>query len=159
MTRSVDSGVIFFARLLLAVLFLWGGAMKLMGYGEFVGYLKGLGVPFTQVAAPVIVALEAIGGVLLIVGYQVKPLALVLALYTLAAALIGHNFWDADQFGSAARHGRAFLEERRDRGRLPAAVRDGRGRREHRRRAAALVILRIAALSASRHARRARRAA
>ncbi|MBF3658752.1 DoxX family protein [Burkholderia pseudomallei] len=95
MTRSVDSGVIFFARLLLAVLFLWGGAMKLMGYGEFVGYLKGLGVPFTQVAAPVIVALEAIGGVLLIVGYQVKPLALVLALYTLAAALIGPNFWDA----------------------------------------------------------------
>ncbi|AOJ72223.1 MULTISPECIES: DoxX family protein [Burkholderia] len=95
MARSVDSGVIFFARLLLAVLFLWGGAMKLLGYGEFVGYLKGLGVPFTQVAAPAIVALEALGGLLLVVGYKVKPLALVLALYTIATALIGHNFWDA----------------------------------------------------------------
>lgn len=95
MTRSVDSGVIFFARLLLAVLFLWGGTMKVTGYGEFVGYLKGLGVPFTQVAAPAIVALEALGGVLLVVGYKVKPLALVLAIYTIATALIGHNFWDA----------------------------------------------------------------
>ncbi|KVN10114.1 MULTISPECIES: DoxX family protein [unclassified Burkholderia] len=95
MTRSVDSGVIFLARLLLAVLFLWGGAMKLMGYGEFVGYLKGLGVPFAQVAAPAVVALETLGGVLLVVGYKVRPLALVLAIYTLAAALFGHNFWDA----------------------------------------------------------------
>lgn len=46
MTRSVDSGVIFLARLALAALFLWGGVMKLLGYGDFVGYLRGMNVPF-----------------------------------------------------------------------------------------------------------------
>ena len=32
---------------------------------------------------------------LLIVGYKVKPLALLMAVYTIATAMIGHNFWDA----------------------------------------------------------------
>ncbi|MDR8729043.1 DoxX family protein [Burkholderia pseudomultivorans] len=95
MTRSVDSGVIFFARLALAALFLWGGVMKLLGYGDFVGYLRGLNVPFAQYIAPVVVAIEALGGLLLIVGYKVKPLALLMALYTVATAMVGHNFWDA----------------------------------------------------------------
>lgn len=102
MTRSVDSGVIFIARLLMAALFLWGGVMKLLGYGEFVAYLKGMYVPFAQVTAPVVVAIEGLGGLLLIVGYRVKPLALLLALYTIVAALIGHNFWDATN--SAVQH-------------------------------------------------------
>lgn len=75
MTRSVDSGVIFLARLALAALFLWGGVMKLLGYGDFVGYLRGMNVPFPQFVAPAVVAIEALGALLLIVGYKVKPLA------------------------------------------------------------------------------------
>ncbi|MGZ2746531.1 DoxX family protein [Burkholderia stagnalis] len=95
MTRSVDSGVIFFARLALAALFLWGGVMKLLGYGDFVGYLRGMNVPMTTFVAPLVVAIEGLGALLLIVGYKVKPLALLMAFYTLATAVIGHNFWDA----------------------------------------------------------------
>lgn len=95
MTRSVDSGVIFLARLALAALFLWGGVMKLLGYGDFVGYLRGMNVPFPQFVAPAVVAIEAMGELLLIVGYKVKPLALLMAVYTIATAMIGHNFWDA----------------------------------------------------------------
>ena len=95
MTRSVDSGVIFFARLALAALFLWGGVMKLLGYSDFIGYLHGLNVPYPQVMGPVVVTIEALGGLLLIVGYKVKPLALLMAFYTIATAMVGHNFWDA----------------------------------------------------------------
>lgn len=95
MTRSVDSGVIFFARLALAALFLWGGVMKLLGYGDFIGYLHGLNVPYPQVIGPIVVAIEGLGGLLLIVGYKVKPLALLMAFYTVATAMVGHNFWDA----------------------------------------------------------------
>lgn len=95
MTRSVDSGVIFLARLALAALFLWGGVMKLLGYGDFVGYLRGMNVPFPQFVAPAVVAIEALGALLLIVGYKVKPLALLMDVYTIATAMIGHNFWDA----------------------------------------------------------------
>ncbi|MXN78171.1 DoxX family membrane protein [Burkholderia sp. 4701] len=95
MTRPVDSGVIFFARLALAALFLWGGVMKLLGYGDFVGYLRGMNVPMTTIVAPVVVAIEGLGALLLIVGYKVKPLALLMAFYTFATAVVGHNFWDA----------------------------------------------------------------
>lgn len=94
MTRPVDSGVILIARIALAVLFLWGGVMKLLGYAGFVGYLHSKGVPFLQVAAPVATAVEALGGLLLIVGFKVRPLALILAVYTVATAVLGHDFWN-----------------------------------------------------------------
>ena len=94
MMRPVDSGVILIARIALAVLFLWGGVMKLLGYAGFVGYLNSKGVPFVQVAAPIAVAVEALGGLLLIVGFKVRPLALIMAAYTVATAVLGHDFWN-----------------------------------------------------------------
>jgi putative oxidoreductase len=94
MTRPVDSGIIFIARIALAVLFLWSGVMKLLGYAGFVGYLHSKGVPFVQVAAPIATAVEALGGLLLIVGFKVRTLAILMAVYTVAAAVLGHDFWN-----------------------------------------------------------------
>jgi putative oxidoreductase len=94
MTRPVDSGLIFFARLALSVLFVWSGAMKLLGYAGFAAWLHAKGVPFVPVAAPLATAVEVLGGLFLIVGFQIRPLALVMAAYTVAAALLGHDFWN-----------------------------------------------------------------
>ena len=94
MTRPVDSGVIFLARLALAVLFLWGGVMKLLGYAGFVGYLQGRGVPFVHIAAPLATAVEVLGGLLLVLGFKIRPLALIMAVYTVATAILGHDFWN-----------------------------------------------------------------
>lgn len=94
MTRAADSGIILIARLALSVLFVWSGVMKLLGYAAFVGYLHAKGVPFVQVAAPVATAVEVLGGILLIVGYMIRPLALVMAIYTIATAVLGHDFWN-----------------------------------------------------------------
>jgi putative oxidoreductase len=94
MTRPGDSIVIFIARLALAVLFLWGGVMKLVGYAGFVGYLQGRGVPFVQIAAPLATAVEALGGLCLVLGFKIRPLALIMAVYTVATAVLGHDFWN-----------------------------------------------------------------
>lgn len=94
MTRAVDSGIIFIARLALSVLFLWSGVMKLLGYGAFVGYLQAKGVPFVQVAAPIATAVEVLGGIFLIVGFLIRPLGLVMAVYTIGTAVMGHDFWN-----------------------------------------------------------------
>jgi putative oxidoreductase len=94
MTRPVDSGVILIARLALAVLFLWGGVMKLLGYAGFVGYLHSKGVPFVQIAAPLATAVEALGGLFLVLGFKIRPLALIMAVYTVATAVLGHDFWN-----------------------------------------------------------------
>ncbi|TAL94669.1 MAG: DoxX family protein [Paraburkholderia sp.] len=94
MTRSVDSGVILIARIALAVLFLWSGVMKLTGYAGFVGYLQSKGVPFVPIAAPIAVAVETLGGLFLVLGFKIRPLGIVMALYTVATAIVGHDFWN-----------------------------------------------------------------
>lgn len=94
MTRAVDSFIILIARLALSVLFLWSGVMKLLGYSAFVAYLQAKGVPFVQIAAPIATAIEVLGGILLVVGLLVRPLGLVMAVYTVATAVLGHDFWN-----------------------------------------------------------------
>ena len=94
MTRAADSGIILIARLALSVLFLWSGVMKVLGYGAFVGYLQAKGVPFVQVAAAVATGVEVIGGLMLVVGLMIRPLALLMAVYTIATAVLGHDFWN-----------------------------------------------------------------
>lgn len=94
MTRPVDSGVILIARIALAVLFLWSGVMKVLGYAGFVGYLQSKGVPFVQIAAPIATAVEVLGGLFLILGFKIRPLGLVMAVYTIATAVLGHDFWN-----------------------------------------------------------------
>lgn len=94
MTRAVDSGIILIARLALSVLFLWSGIMKVLGYGAFVGYLQAKGVPFVQIAAPIATAVEVIGGIFLVIGLLIRPLGFVMAIYTIATAILGHDFWN-----------------------------------------------------------------
>jgi putative oxidoreductase len=94
MSRAVESGVIFIARVALAVLFLWGAAMKLTGYAGFAGYLQARGVPFVTFAEPVVVAIELLGGILLVIGLRIRTVGLILAIYTVAAAILGHDFWN-----------------------------------------------------------------
>jgi putative oxidoreductase len=94
MTRAVDSGVILIARIALAVLFLWAGTMKLLGYAGFVGYLQSKGVPFVAIAAPLVVVIEVLGGVLLVLGFKIRALGLILAIYAVATAVLGHDFWN-----------------------------------------------------------------
>lgn len=94
MTRAVDSLIILIARLALSVLFLWSGAMKLLGYGVFVSYLHAKGVPFVPVMAAVATAIEVLGGIFLVIGFLMRPAAIVLAVYTVATAVLGHDFWN-----------------------------------------------------------------
>jgi putative oxidoreductase len=94
MARPVESGVIFLARIALAVLFLWGGVTKLIGYAGFVGYLHAKGIPYVQIAAPIATAIELIGAIMLIVGVLIRPLGIVMAIYTVTAAILGHDFWN-----------------------------------------------------------------
>ena len=94
MSRAVESGVIFLARIALAVLFLWGAAMKALGYAGFVGYLQARGVPFVAIAAPLVIAIELLGGIFLVVGFRIRAVGLILAIYTVATAILGHDFWN-----------------------------------------------------------------
>ena len=83
------------ARLLLAALFLPAGLSKLFGFTGTVGYIASVGLPLPMVGAVLAVALEVLGGLALIAGYQTRWAALLMALFTVAAGVLFHNFWAA----------------------------------------------------------------
>lgn len=83
-------------RLLLASLFLLSGLSKITAYDATVGYMQAMGVP--GIALPLVIGLEVLGGAALIVGYQTRIAAFLLAGFSLVAALLFHaNFADQIQ--------------------------------------------------------------
>jgi putative oxidoreductase len=81
------------ARVLLSLLFLIFGWGKLTNFGATVGYFAHTGVPLPELAAIVAIIMEFFVGILIVLGILTRPLALLLALYTLGTALIGHPYW------------------------------------------------------------------
>jgi putative oxidoreductase len=78
---------------LLMVLFVLFGWQKLTGFDGTVGYMASLGSPVPGLAADIAILMELAVGLLIAVGFYTRPLALVLGLYTVATAFIGHHYW------------------------------------------------------------------
>lgn len=91
--EKIKDPLILLARLLMVVLFVVFGWQKLTGYGGTIGYFTQAGVPLPSLAAPIAVIMELGVGIAIALGLLTRPLAILLALYTLATAIIGHHFW------------------------------------------------------------------
>ena len=78
-------------RILASIIFILGGYGKLMAMAGTVGYLQKLGVPLPAIAYYGTVAIELGGGILLLLGLQTRIVALVLALFCIATALLAHT--------------------------------------------------------------------
>jgi putative oxidoreductase len=83
-------------RILLAVIFVQAGFAKIGGYAGTQGYMEAMGVP--GILLPLVILLEAGAGLALVVGWQTRIAALLLAAFTLLAAVLFHaNFADQMQ--------------------------------------------------------------
>ena len=102
MTTAIDTRVFFSARLLMAAIFVLSGVRKALAFAGTAGYFAKLGLPAPEVITALVILIEVGGGLLLIAGWQLKPVALAMAVFTLATAFIGHAFWAAppEQFGA-----------------------------------------------------------
>ncbi len=91
--------VVVLARVLLALMFVLAGLSKFGNLAGTAGYIASNGLPMPMLLAVLTAAVEVVGGVLLIVGFQARIAALALALFTLLASILFHNFWamPADQ--------------------------------------------------------------
>jgi putative oxidoreductase len=75
-------------RVLLATLFLLAGLQKIGGYEGTLAYMASQGVPgFTL---PPVIALEVLGALAIIVGWQTRLVALLLAGFSIASGLLFH---------------------------------------------------------------------
>jgi len=83
-------------RILLAIIFVLSGVGKVSDPAGTAGYMQAMGVP-TILLWPTI-ALELLGGIAIIIGFQTRWVALALAAFSLISAAIFHsNFADQMQ--------------------------------------------------------------
>jgi len=80
-----------FGRLLIAVLFLLSGFGKIAAPAMMQGYIASVGLPAPLLGLLIAIAVEIGGGILLVLGYQTRIVASVMAVFTIATALAFHN--------------------------------------------------------------------
>jgi putative oxidoreductase len=93
MENDIHDGGILAARLLLATLFLIFGWRKLTDYSGTVSRMVQDGAPMPVLSAAVAIFMELPVAFAVAVGAFTRPSAALLALYTLATALIAHHYW------------------------------------------------------------------
>jgi putative oxidoreductase len=76
-------------RLFLAMMFLMAGLSKIGNYAGTQGYMEAMGVPGALL--PLVIALEALGGLAIILGWQTKIASLALAGFCVVSAVMFHN--------------------------------------------------------------------
>jgi putative oxidoreductase len=85
-------------RVLIGLPFAMSGLGKLAAYGPTTAMIGAVGLPVPPLAFLVAVVLELGGGILLIVGYQARTVALALAVFCVATGVAFHsNFADQNQ--------------------------------------------------------------
>ena len=93
MINNINDELILAARLLLATLFLIFGWRKLRDYSGTVSQMVQLGVPTPVLATVIAIVMELPVAFAVAVGVFTRPAALLMALYSLGTALIGHRYW------------------------------------------------------------------
>ena len=86
------NGLLLLTRVLLMILFVLFGWQKLTGFEGTIGYMASVGAPLPSVAAVIAVVVELGFGILIILGFYTRPLAIILAIYTVATGLLGQSY-------------------------------------------------------------------
>jgi putative oxidoreductase len=107
-------------RCLLAGLFLISGLNKVGSYAAIAAYMEGFGVSTSLL--PLVIATEVIGATAIMIGWQTRVIAFLLAGYTLLTAVIFHTHF-ADQIQAVT-----FLKNFSIAGGLLLLVANGAGR-------------------------------
>ena len=80
-------------RLLIAAIFILSGYGKIGGFEGTVAQIAGKGMPLPELAAAGAIAVELVGGILLVVGWHARLAATALFLFMIPTTLLFHNFW------------------------------------------------------------------
>lgn len=81
------------ARVLITLLFLIFGWEKLTNYSGTVQYMIHVGAPLPTLATLIAIIMEFFVSIAIMAGIATRPLAILLALYTVGTALIAHHYW------------------------------------------------------------------
>ncbi|KUM26857.1 hypothetical protein AU467_19160 [Mesorhizobium loti] len=99
------------SRLLLAALFVPSGFQALTNIAGTTSYFAGLGLPLPTLAAWGTGLFELIAGLLILVGFQTRIAALLLAAFAIVAGFIGHYGRGADDATLAFMHQQMLMKD------------------------------------------------
>lgn len=107
MLKSVDralerrrDGVLLVGRLAISAIYIPSGFSKLAHLESFAQSLGRRDVPGGEATAVLAAAVEFFGGLAIAIGFRARWTGLLMALFTMVAALVSHPFWE---FQDAAR--------------------------------------------------------
>jgi putative oxidoreductase len=93
--NTYQSALNLIGRLLIVALFLPAGLGKIAGFEGTLGYFASLGIPAPVFALVATIVIEVVGSIALLVGFQTRLVAIIMAIFTLLAAVTGHAYWAA----------------------------------------------------------------
>lgn len=78
-------------RILMAAIFVMSGIGKIANPAGTIGYINAMGLPFPELALAGAIGIEVVGGLLLVIGLYTRPVALVLAAFSIVTGLVFHS--------------------------------------------------------------------
>jgi putative oxidoreductase len=94
-------------RILLALIFVQAGISKLGAVASTTANMASHGIPYANILVWGAIALELVGGLMLMAGLLTRLLGFLFFLYVLTLGLVFHRYWDMT--GAAARTQHAYF--------------------------------------------------
>lgn len=92
-TTTAQDALALIGRILIAAMFVPAGIGKIGGFAGVVGYIASAGLPLPQLGAVIAIVVELGLGLMLLAGFKTRITAIVMAVFTVAAAVFFHNYW------------------------------------------------------------------
>lgn len=87
---GLNSIAVLIGRVFISILFILAGWAKLTAIGGTAGYFDSLGLPMPTVTAVLVGLIEFLGGLAILIGFQTRIAAVIVALFTIGAILVAH---------------------------------------------------------------------
>lgn len=87
---GLNSIAVLIGRVFISILFILAGWAKLTAISGTAGYFGSLGLPMPTVTAVLVGLIEFLGGIAILVGFQTRIAAVIVALFTIGATLVAH---------------------------------------------------------------------
>ena len=93
MSDSSGSIVPLIGRILISPVFILSGMNKIMAFSMMTGYVAAAHLPLPKVSLACAAAIEILGGLAILTGFQTKVAAWIVFLFLIPTTLLFHNFW------------------------------------------------------------------
>jgi len=93
MSNTSESIVPLAGRLLISTIFIFSGLSKIPGHPAMAGFAASKGLPAADLAIWLAAAVEILGGLSILLGFQARIGAWVLLLFLIPTSVVFHNFW------------------------------------------------------------------